>query len=298
MAPLQAKPQPFFTVDWKDGKAWFTAPSGKPFLSMGVNAIGDQSYRASNENYYNPVKNQYDGNKKAWMKGVFIRLKRWHFNSIGGWADEALLGQEFPYTDMLYLGRGSKWDEVLLSVFSDDFAAQVKENAQKAVKYKDDPFLIGYFLDNEMPWWGDYGWHADGQKTLLQKYALKGVDDANKEALKKFFEDRYGQDIEKFDQTWGLKMTSFEELEAPVTLSVKTKRQKAEADAWAGVVADRYFSVTTQALRAVDPNHLILGVRRRGESPRGCGGSLRQILRCGFGEYLREVRQYQPGPPG
>ncbi|HTC21761.1 MAG TPA: hypothetical protein VK859_12980, partial [bacterium] len=232
--PLQAKPQPFFTVGWKDGKAWFRAPSGRPFLSMGVNAIADQSYRASNDDYYNPVKNQYDGNIKAWMKGVFIRLKRWHFNTIGCWSNEALLGQNFPFTDMLYLGRGNKWDDVLLSVFSDDFAALVKENAKKAAKYKDDPFLIGYFLDNEMPWWGDYGWHAEGQKTLLEKYALNGVDDANKQALRKFFETRYDQDIVNFDKAWNLKMTSFEELEAPVTLSIKTKSQKADADAWAG----------------------------------------------------------------
>jgi hypothetical protein len=265
--PLQAKPQPFFTVDWKNDKAWFTSPSGKPFLSMGVNAIGDQSYRAPNDDYYNPVKNQYDGNKKTWLKGVFTRLRKWHFNTIGCWADEDLLGQKFPHTDMLYIGRGNPWDDVLLSVFTDDFAARAKENAQKAAKYKNDPYLVGYFLDNELPWWGEVGWHADGQETLLQKYALKAVDDANKRALEKFFEDRYDQDIQKFDEAWGLQLQSFDGLDAPVTLSAKTKRQKADAESWVGVVADRYFSVTTQALTAVDPNHLILGVRFAGESP-------------------------------
>ncbi len=265
--PLQAKPRPFFTVDWKNGKAWFTAPSGRPFLSMGVNAIADQSYRAPNGHYYNPVKNQYDGNKKTWLKGVFTRLKRWHFNTIGCWADEALLGQKFPYTYMLYLGRGNPWEDVLLSVFTDDFPARAKENAQKAAKYRNDPFLIGYFLDNELPWWGDEGWHSDGQKTLLEKYALKGVDDANKRALENFFEERYDQDIQRFDEVWALQLQSFEGLDSPVTLAAKTKRQKADAQAWVGVVADRYFSVTTQALRAVDPNHLILGVRFAGESP-------------------------------
>jgi hypothetical protein len=234
---------------------------------MGVNAIGDQSYRAPNEDYYNPVKNQYAGNKKAWIKGVFVRLKRWHFNTIGSWADEDLLGQKFPYTDMLYIGRGNKWDDVLLSVFSGNFEAQVKENAQKAAKFKNDPNLIGYFLDNEMPWWGDFGWNSDGQKTLLEKYAAGGVDNADKEALKNFLEDRYSGDIDSFDKAWDLNLKSFEELEGPVTLTVRNKKQKAVASAWAGVVADRYFSVTTKALKEVDPNHLTLGVRFAGQAP-------------------------------
>ena len=265
--PSQAASSDFFTVKWKDGKAWFISPLHKPFLSMGVNAIADQSYRAPNDDYYNPVKNQYGGNKKAWMKGVFIRLKRWHFNTLGCWSDDDLTGQKFPYTPMLYLARGNKWDDVLLSVFTADFEARVRENAKQAVKLKEDPYLLGYFLDNEMPWWGDYGWHAEGQQTLLEKYALGGVDNANKEALEKFFVERYNNDIEAFDTAWGLDLKSFEEMEGPVTLAVKTRKQKEEANAWAGMVAERYFSVTTKALRDADPNHLILGVRFAGETP-------------------------------
>ena len=234
---------------------------------MGVNAIGDQSYRAPNDDYYNPVKNQYGGNKKAWMKGVFTRLKRWHFNTMGCWTDEALTGQKYPYTPMLYIARGNKWDDVLLSVFTDEFEANVEENAQKTAKLKDDPYLIGYFLDNELPWWGDYGWHAGGQTTLLEKYSLGGIDDANKDALEKFFEDKYDKDIEAFDKAWNLDLKSFDEFSGPVTLAVKTRKQRAVANEWAGVVAERYFSVTTKALRAADPNHLILGVRFAGETP-------------------------------
>jgi hypothetical protein len=267
LTPLSASATSFFTVDWIKGKAWFITPSGKPFLSMGVNAIGDQSYRAPNENYYNPVPNQYKGDKKAWVKTVFARLKKWNFNSVGCWSDPDVLAQKFPYTFMLYIGRGTPWDDVLVSVFTPSFEKLVKDNAQKALPYKDDPFLIGYFLDNEMPWWGDFGWKADGQKSLLEKYALIGVDNENKQALKKFFEGRYHQDIGAFDDVWGLNLKSFEELEGPVTLSVRSRAQKAEANAWAGMVADRYFAVTTKAIRDLDPHHLILGVRFAGENP-------------------------------
>lgn len=263
----QAAAPSFFKIAWKDGKAWFVSPAHKPFLSMGVNDIGDQSYRATNDDYYDPVKNQYSGDEKAWMKGVFTRLKRWHFNTIGCWSNDDLTTQKFPYTPMLYIGRGGRWDDILLSVFGDEFEARVNETIQKAVKLKDDPYLIGYFLDNELPWWGEYGWRSEGQKTLLEQYALGGMDDANKAALKKFFQDKYNNDIEAFDDAWKQELKSFDELEGPVTLAVKTKKQKEAAEEWAGVVAERYFAVTTGVLRAADPHHLILGVRFAGETP-------------------------------
>jgi hypothetical protein len=42
--PLKkAYSDPFFTVEWLQGKAWFQTPTGKIFISMGVNAIGDHS---------------------------------------------------------------------------------------------------------------------------------------------------------------------------------------------------------------------------------------------------------------
>ena len=175
---------------------------------------------------------------------------------------------------------------VLYSVFSDDFEKRVKENAQKALAYKDDPYLIGYFLDNELPWWGDYGWHADHQKTLLERYAAIPLDSPDKAALKNFFETHYGNDMDQFNNVWNTPMKSFDEMDAPFTLIPRTKKQKADALAWTGLVAERYFSVVTQALKAVDPNHLILGVRFAGEAPWEVVEVWRQILRCGVSEFF------------
>ena len=266
-ASKQAFSEPFFTVEWLQGKAWFQSPEGKPFISMGVDAIADQSYRAPNDNYYNPVQNQFAGNKEAWMTQVLKRLKQWHFNTLGCWADEDLEKKKFPYVYQLYIARGNPWETVLYSVFTDDFEKRVKENAQKALAYKDDPNLIGYFLDNELPWWGDYGWNEANQKTLLERYAAIPLDSPDKEALKNFFQSRYANDIDQFNNVWKTSMTSFDEMDAPFTMIPQTKKQKADASAWAGVVAERYFSVTVAAIKAVDPNHLILGARFAGEAP-------------------------------
>ncbi|HXL73092.1 MAG TPA: hypothetical protein VN963_05640, partial [bacterium] len=263
----QAFSQPFFTVEWLQGKAWFQSPEGKPFISMGVDDICDASYRAPNDNFYNPVKNQFAGDKKAWMAQVLKRLKQWHFNTLGSWADEDLEKEKIPYVHQLNIARGNPWENVIYSVFTEDFEKRVQENAQKALPYKNDPHLIGYFLDNELPWWGDYGWNAANQKTLLERYAAIPLDSPDKAALKSFFENRYGNDMDQFNNVWNTSMKSFDEMEAPFTMIPQTKKQKADASAWAGVVAERYFSVTVAAIKAVDPNHLILGVRFAGETP-------------------------------
>jgi hypothetical protein len=256
----------YFTVGWKNGKAWFLAPDGKPFLSMGVNAIGDGAWRAPNPDFYNPIPNQHGGDPEAWFRSVDKRLAAWGFNTMGAWCHPDLYRRKTPYCIILHLSPGEGTTR-LDAVFSDAFAAVVKAKARAAEKTRNDPLLIGYFLDNEIPWWGEYGWKDPSQKTLLEKYALWGSDDPNKRALQAFFVDQYQGRISDFNATWATRLPSFEALDAPITLIPKTRRQRADALAWTGRVADRFFEVCVRAVKEADPNHLVMGVRFAGENP-------------------------------
>jgi hypothetical protein len=254
----------FVTVAMQDGKAWLLRPDGERMLSLGVNAIGDASYNAPNDRYYDPVRKQYGGDKERWARTVLERLVAWSFNTVGSWSDEILYGRSFYYTAMLYsTGFAQKplehaWDGVLDKL--------VRDNANRVDKYKDDPYLVGYFLENELPWWGEFGWQTGG-KSLLDRYLAKPKGDANKPALVAFFRDRYRSDIGAFNRTWGLALARFEDLDAPLELAAPTRRQNEDAMAFAGKVADRYLDVVTRAVRARDPNHLVLCVRFAGETP-------------------------------
>jgi hypothetical protein len=44
------------------------------------------------------------------------------------------------------------------------------QRAAKAGVRPDDKNLIGYFLDNELPWYGDTGWPGPQNTPLLDKY--------------------------------------------------------------------------------------------------------------------------------
>ncbi|HWZ91491.1 MAG TPA: hypothetical protein VNW92_21665 [Polyangiaceae bacterium] len=253
-----------FSVTSEHGRAWFIAPDGQRFLSQGVNAMGDGSYNAPNPNFYDPVNKQFHGDKSAWVASAFQRLSSWGFNTVGAWSDDALNGQRYPYTYMLY---AAGFDQPLEHVFEPYFETRVAANTEKARARKDDPYLIGYFLDNELPWWGEFGWHAGGQKTLLEKYAHAEVGGAGKRVLREFLERRYGHDLARFNQAYRTTLKSFDELEQSIDLPVRGAALRRDADDFAGAVAERFFAVTTKALRERDPNHLILCVRFAGEAP-------------------------------
>ena len=253
-----------FTVAVRDNHAWFFAPDGERFLSQGVNHIGDSSYRAPNPNYYDPVGKQFGGNKPAWVKSALGRLSQWGFNTVGAWSDDALYGQRYPYTYMLY---AAGYEHPLDHVFDADFESIAAQNTEKARARKNDPYLIGYFLDNELPWWGEFGWHASDQKSLLERYARTPAGNAGKAALRDFLKQRYAGDIAHFNRAYRTSLASFDELGKPLELAVRGHAARRDADEFAGIVADRFFSVTTRALRERDPNHLQLCVRFAGEVP-------------------------------
>src|SRR6185369_13241330 len=112
----------------------------------------------------------------------------------------------------------------------------------------------------EMAWDGAQG-------SWIEKYAAGGLDNEDKDALKKFLKDRYQDDISKFNEVWSTSLSSFDAFDGPVTLRMRTKKQKEDSTEWTRVMAGRYFEVTTRILREVDPNHLILGTRFIGQPP-------------------------------
>lgn len=252
-----------FTVAKQGDRFWLIAPDGSRFLSQGVNHVGDASFRAPNQNYYDPVKHQFAGNEAAWAKSALGRLSSWGFNTVGAWSNEALYGKRHPYTFMLY---AAGFDRPLEHVFDADFPVRAAQNTEKARAYKDDPYLIGYFLDNELPFWGEFGWRA-AQQSLLQKYAQQPAGSAGKRELRAFLEQRHGRSLSAFNRAYHTSLSSFDALDGPLELQPASRAARHDADEFAGVVAERYFAVTTAALRERDASHLQLCVRFAGEVP-------------------------------
>jgi hypothetical protein len=125
-----------------------------------------------------------------------------------------------------------------------------------------DPWLLGYFLDNELEWFGKNG-SATG---LVDETLKKPAAHPAKQALMAFLRRRYPS-IEALNRAWGTHAASWEEMAEDTAPPAPTRAAEADRLAFVRLIADRYFAVTTSAVRKADPNHMILGCRFAGAAP-------------------------------
>lgn len=275
-APLEPTPPPpcedpaswdatgFFRVE-KTCTDWqFVTPEGKRFLSAGVNDVrfnGD--YTPSGKNpYLDAVQAKY-GSKQAWAAEAKQRLAAWGFNTIGSWSEVELFKADVPYTLTLDLA-GADWRTGQTpDYFADAWAAEVNARAEKVVgAHAQERLLLGWFMDNELHWGPD--WRKDSE--LFDEYLAMPASAPGRAALQAMFVERHA-DIAAFNAVWGTAFGSFAELAQASALPHPAREpaaMKADREEFLARVAERYFSVTAGAIRARDPNHLVLGTRAVG----------------------------------
>ena len=248
------KGKTFFAVKQEKGKYWFTGPDGERFISKGVNAVlGKDGAVLPNSEYYD-VSSKYK-DYGEWARNAIKRLKNLDFNTIGSWSDPATFFYDMPFTVML--GIPSTSDHRLVDVFDPLFDERAEQDvAGRCRRFKDAKYLLGYFIENELPWYGDVGWYTGHASTLLDEYAKLPESAAGRQKLAEFLKEKYGKSVDEFMHTRGAAAKEAREL-------------------FAGVIAERYFSTVCGLIKKYDPNHLILGVRFANNAPdevaKACG---------------------------
>lgn len=252
----------FFRLDQSCGRDWLVAPDGARFFSFGVNHVsyaGDYS-PASDTNPYAETVTQKYGSEAAWAEATAARLTSCGWNTAGAWSSYDALGAHLPYTLMLGLAQADWQSGVVPDYFTAEWAAGVAALCDAAIPARrDDPRLVGYFIDNELHWGAD--WRI-GQ-ALFDDYLALGPTAAGKQTLVDLLATRHGGDIAAFNGAWGTAFASFEALAAATSLPYQDLSAAALADrsAFLTALAERFFSVTVGAIRARDPAHLVLGTR-------------------------------------
>jgi len=159
---LKATATGFFRVEKMDGIWWLVDPEGNAFISKGVNHISFTADNAPSLGYspYGRVTKEKYGDIQSWAVAALQRLKKWNFNTIGSWSNSETFDKGMPYTMILGLGEqaGGSWiSGHFPDVFSDNFRKSVEAQAEKLCSSQaEDPFLLGYFLDNELRWGADW----------------------------------------------------------------------------------------------------------------------------------------------
>lgn len=221
-----------------------------------------QFYDANLERKYGP-----DWREK-WKAVTLARLPAWGFNTIANWSDPSMYdARRVPYTatleidgDFAEVPSGNDYWKHMSDPFDPRFAEAAKRSARAAEKHRDDPWCLGYFVDNELSWGtmkdekGRYG-------LALGALSLKG-DSPAKQAFVHELEQRYGS-VGKLNAAWGTAIGGWRELLDQPFHAAETLSPAMQQDLGRFVkhFAEHYFQTVRTALREYDPNHLYLGSR-------------------------------------
>ena len=221
---------------------WLVDPEGCLFLHKAVVAVsrmgGPQAKAAFNEKY---------GGDSNWVAGASSLLHAQGFNGLGAWSDTERLrqaAQPLVYTRVWdFMSRyGQKrggtyqqsghigYPKDCIFVFDPEFETFCDEFARQLAGAKDDPWLLGHFSDNEMPF----------KRDAVINYLQLPEKDPGHQAALAWLQARHGQQA--------------------------TSRDVTEQDRkdFLALVTDRYYRIVAKAIKKYDPNHLFLGSRFHG----------------------------------
>jgi hypothetical protein len=163
----------FFYTSEIDGRWWLVDPDGHLFFSVGPDCVrekdptrvtgreklfiklpsgsGEQTdfYRTNAELRYG--QQNFTAN---WKSKTSQRLKSWGFNTIANWSNPALFeNAEVPFVTNVRIGRSPKSWQAYPDAFSEEFARSAEKDAvDQCTQYRNNRYLIGYFIGNEPRW--------------------------------------------------------------------------------------------------------------------------------------------------
>ena len=206
----------------------------------------------------------------AWRTRTLARLQAWGFNTVANWSDPALGAMhKLPYTrsmdihgDFGNVATGYDWWGRMPDPFDPRFAHAAAAAAAKVTQgVRDDPWLLGYFADNELSW-SAYG--PDGRWALAVGTLHGEARSAAKQAFIADLKEKYGAP-DKLAAAWGIALASWGALDAANFPAPEPNEAHpaiaADYSAWLSRYADQYFRIVAEAIHRHDPHHLYLGSR-------------------------------------
>lgn len=176
-----------FRVEKYRGKWWFVDPIGRLFWSDGIDCVGfGESFTRidGRERFFEDpaprgdflARNLHAKYGPGWQSlasdRIFLRLKSWGLNSLGSWAEPPFIKKRMmPYALMVASGPRHSVIDPDSPAWIEGMRGRLAVAAQTA---KDDPWCIGYFVDNEIhtslePAWFDryYRWVSEAGRQLM-----------------------------------------------------------------------------------------------------------------------------------
>lgn len=230
-----------------------------------------------------------DDVEAKWNDRSFRRMRSWGFNALGGNASFDMIEKDIPYQIEFRITSGGYPPDP----FSAGFAESRRNVFEQGISddMKGDPYLIGYYVDNEVFWgrsldnealWGENAGGLLGLYGLVfDVFKTDTKPDAKAHFINEILKPHYGYDERNPDASFNLFKSDWDTGEI-----FNSWDDLANKDLWTGLIgekyindtnisremryclsrmlisyADRYFYIINDELKKCDTNHMYLGSR-------------------------------------
>lgn len=237
-----------------------------------------------------------------WREQAFKRLDDWGFNTLGAWSESVFAGdQRMPYTvalsiegDFSRIDPGNAWWGGVPDPFDPRFAMAAERSIAIAARdHREDPWLLGYFADNELAW--AMPGNAPQERYALAYATLKLTTDVPaKRAFLKQLRDKYRNE-QGLSAAWGIELKAWELMEDPGFVaplpSAEHPQIEADLQRFLRLYADTYFKTLDDALDWHAPNHMLLGGRFSVSTPEAVAACAQYCDVLSFNLYATEPQK-------
>jgi hypothetical protein len=241
--------------------------------------------------------------RPRWREEALTRLEAWGFNTIGNWSEPELWAvHRLPFTVPLSpegrhatVSSGNDWWGPMPDPFDPAFAGAVDGMAQSAAaKFRGDPYLIGYFVGNELAWGRGSAANPREYYALAINALIAGPESPAKAAFVRDLMESY-REPHRLAEAWGIPLGTWDDLSrAGFTLpqaSLENPTVLADLAAFTRRFAEAYFRIVAEALRRHDPDHLFLGSRFAWQTAEAVEACARWCDVVSFNRYRRSIAE-------
>ncbi|MBO4287943.1 MAG: beta-galactosidase [Kiritimatiellae bacterium] len=201
---------------------------------------------------------------ETWADLAHRRLRSWGCNTIANSSDKRIcLMDRTPYTERFEIharpiaGHKGGWWE-FCDPFDPSFRAEAKRMTEVYRAEIEDPWCMGFFVDNEHHWGAA---HSFGLSTLKSP-----ADQPCKAVFRDRMKAKYGT-VAKLNAAWGMAYKDWDDFLRVMKEPKAFKGAKADLEAFSSEIAETYFRIIREELKRANPGKLYLGCRWAGGAP-------------------------------
>ena len=236
-----------------------------------------------------------------WREETADRLTAWGFNTIGNWSDPSLWAMHrLPYTvplspegEYAKVSSGEDWWGPMPDPFAPRFAEAADKMARNAAaRFAGDPYLIGYFVDNELSWGRSTPAYPQQYYALAINALAAGRESPANSAFIAYLTETY-RSPQQLGEAWAIPLSSWTDLgTAGFALPPRAFDNPAvigDLAAFSRRFADTYYRTVAEALHRHDPDHLYLGSRFAWQTAEAVEACARWCDVVSFNRYRRSI---------